>query len=94
MQGFILLLQQALTQNAPASSVSQCMFVTSLRYKKRVGTQIILQNRKTKGTESAPRERMREGMSNARRLLNRRPGRERNRESESGSERVAVNVFK
>lgn len=40
---------------------------------------------------------MREGMSNARRLLNRRPGREREGErDESGSERerVAVNVFK
>ena len=72
------------------------MFVTSLRYIERKGgggTQIILQNRKTKETESAPRERMREGMSNARRLVNRRPGRERegerNRESqrERGRER-------
>lgn len=51
------------------------------------GTQIILQNRKTKETQSAPRERLREGMSNARRLLNRRPGREGERGArESGSE--------
>lgn len=69
----------------PASSVSQCVFVTSLRYKEEeeeegTHTQIILQNRKTKETESAPRGRMREGMSNARRLLNTRPGRERERE--------------
>lgn len=78
----------SVTRNAPASSVSHCVFVTSLRYKEGGGVaQIILQNRKTKETESAPRERMREGMSNARRLLNRRPGREREGErDESGSE--------
>lgn len=70
------------------SSVSRCMFATSLRYKEEKGgrgeegrgTQIILQNRKTKETESAPREGTREGMSNAKRLLNRRPGRKRERE--------------
>lgn len=52
----------------------------------------IPQNRKTKATQSAPREteREREGekMSNAGRLVNRRPGRERASEAEeSGSER-------
>ncbi len=72
----------SLIRNTPARGVSQCVFVTSLRYRKGGGTQIILQNRKTKETESAPRERMREGMSNARRLLNRRLGRERDREGE------------
>lgn len=48
----------------------------------------IPQNRKTKATQSAPREteREREGekMSNARRLVNRRPGRERARERRVG----------
>lgn len=52
--------------------------------------QFILQNRKTKATQKAQRERDGEKMSNARRLLNRRPGRERAREGardESGSKR-------
>lgn len=58
------------------------MFVTSLRYKEEVegGTQIILQNRKTKETESAQRE----GMSNARRFSEEKAGQ---RESERESER-------
>lgn len=66
---------------------SLCMFVTSLRYKRGVGgeaARFILQNQKTKATQKARGETEGDGkkMSNARRLVNRRPGRERGRERE------------
>ena len=62
----------------PKSSGSLCMFVTSLQYggRKRLGggggARFILQKRKTKAPQKAQRDG--EEMSNARRLLNRRPG--------------------
>lgn len=85
-------------------AVSQCVFVTSLRYRKRKrggggrrrGRKLSCRTERQKRLKvlrvrERERERMREGMSNARRLLNRRPGMEGEGEMrvgvrESGSE--------
>lgn len=70
--------------NAPASRVSQRLWLlcsTKMRWGGEERAQIILQNRKTKETESAPKEGMREAMSNARRLLHSKQGKERKRKS-------------
>lgn len=85
-KGFILLHQQTLSHKMHqlAESHNVCLWLLCGTGGGEVA-QIILQNRKTKETESTQRE----GMSNARRLLNRSPGR-REREgerNESGSER-------
>jgi len=94
--GFILLLlQQDLTLNAPASSVSQwrvCDF--SAVQRGGGGRKLSCRTERQKGKKSASREGIREGMSNGRRLPNRKPGRERERVRvgvrESGSECIKV----
>lgn len=95
------------TQNASASSVSHCLFVTSLRYKEerelkggsaRTNYPAEQKDKRDSKCSKRERERRREGMSNARRLPNRREraeGRGRERAMRVGvRERVAVNVFK